>query len=224
MSDISVLQTVEHKNLGEIVYQKIAEALMRGKFAPGTRLTIRELSVSLGTSVTPVRDAILRLIQDDALIQKTPREVRVPLLTPQRYTEIRDIRVRLEGLALRNATIKATQHDMKRLWLLIEQNEAALHEERWQDALECNQLFHCSFADIAEMPSLTAIICRLWLQMGPLIAGAYQHGGRMMIEDHYSVMKAIEARDPDAAEAAIVKDILDASELMLARVQILQNQ
>lgn len=223
MPDIAPLQTLEHENLGEVVYRKISEAIMSGKFAPGTRLTIRELAASLGTSVTPVRDAILRLIQDKALIQKTPREVRVPVLTPDGYTEIRDIRVRLEGLAVRNAVKKATKEDIKRLWLLIENNETALNEHRWLDALEYNQIFHSSFAEIAKMPALSTILGTLWLQMGPLIAGAYEYGGRMMIEDHYSIIKAIEARDTEAAEAAIIKDILGASELMLARIDVLMR-
>ncbi len=61
-------QHIEHENLGEVIYSKLSQALMQGELAPGLRLTIRELSTSLGTSITPVRDAILRLIQDHALI------------------------------------------------------------------------------------------------------------------------------------------------------------
>jgi len=224
MRDIAELQAVEHENLGDIVYRKLSEALMRGRFAPGTRLTIRELAASLGTSVTPVRDAILRLIQDNALIQKTPRDVRVPILTPERYCEIRDIRVRLEGLAVSRAATEATPEDIARLWSIINDNESALKEQRWQDALECNQLFHSAFAEIAKMPALATIQNTLWLQMGPLIAGVYEQGGRLMIEDHYDVMKAIEARDGKTAEAALVKDIMDASELILQRIATLLQE
>jgi len=45
-----------------------------------------------------------------------------------------------------------------------------------------------------------------------------------MIEDHYIVVKAIEARDADAAEAALAKDILDASELILERIAALLRE
>jgi DNA-binding GntR family transcriptional regulator len=223
MHEMSALQTLERENLGDVVYRKISEHIVGGKFAPGTRLTIRDLSSSLGTSVTPVRDAILRLIQDEALIQKTPREVRVPVLTPEQYCEIRDIRVRLEGLAVRNAAATATASDIRHLWALIEKNEAALKEQRWQDALQCNQQFHYAFAEIARMQSLSQILGKLWLRMGPLIAGAYEHGGRLMIDDHYIIIKALEAKDADAAEAAIAKDIMDASELILARIELMLN-
>ncbi len=224
MHKIAELQTLVHENLGDVVYRKLSEALMRGKFAPGTRLTIRELAASLGTSVTPVRDALLRLIQDNALIQKTPRDVRVPILTPERYCEIRDIRVRLEGLAVSRAAVAATPEDIARLWSIINDNETAIKEQRWEDALECNQIFHSAFAEMARMPSLITILGTLWLQMGPLIAGIYEYGGRHMIEDHYTVVKAIEARDAEAAEAALAKDILDASELILERIATLSDE
>ncbi len=74
------------------------------------------------------------------------------------------------------------------------------------------------------MPSLITILGTLWLQMGPLIAGIYEYGGRHMIEDHYIVVKAIEARDADAAEAALANDILDASELILERIAALLRE
>lgn len=220
MNGISELQTLEHHNLGEIVYRKLSQALMRGRFEPDTRLTIRELAASLGTSVTPVRDALLRLIQDDALVQKTPRDIRVPMLDQARYEEIRTIRVRLEGLATKTAAVNATAQDIDRLWTLVKNNDQAMKEQRWADALAMNHIFHSALVEIAAMPVLNSIVNRLWLQMGPLIADAYQHGGRAMIDDHYAIVQAIENHDPEAAEAAVAHDILNASDLIISRIQL----
>lgn len=220
MNGISELQTLEHHNLGEIVYRKLSQALMRGQFAPDTRLTIRELAASLGTSVTPVRDALLRLIQDEALIQKTPRDIRVPVLDQKKYEEIRSIRVRLEGLAARQAAQQASKKDIARLWKLVEDNDKAMKKQLWSDALAMNHIFHSALVEVANMPVLNSIINRLWLQMGPLIADAYKHGGRAMIDDHYKIVEAIENRDADAAEAAIAHDILTASDLIISRIRL----
>lgn len=220
MNGISELKTLEHHNLGEVVYRKLSQALMRGRFAPDTRLTIRELATSLGTSVTPVRDALLRLIQDEALIQKTPRDIRVPVLNQSRYEEIRTIRVRLEGLAAQQAAHKADKTDISHLWKLVEDNEKALENRQWSEALSMNQMFHSQLVEIAEMPVLNSIINRLWLQMGPLIADAYQHGGRMMIDHHYKIVEAIERSDAQAAEEAVVHDILTASTLIISRIEM----
>ncbi|PSJ51787.1 GntR family transcriptional regulator [Pseudaminobacter soli (ex Li et al. 2025)] len=217
MSGQFTFQTLEHENLGNTVYGQISEALIKGRFAPDARLTIRDLAQSLGTSVTPVRDAILRLIQDEALVQKSARDVRVPVLTIGRYREIRQIRLKLEGLAARESALKATPGDIARLRELIERNEQAIQDENWLEALELNQTFHFALAEIANMTVLRGILYRLWLQMGPLIAESYQAGGRVMIDHHYPVLRAIEARDQDAAERAIADDIGEAGKVILER-------
>lgn len=177
MTEGFALQMVEHDNLGEIVYGQLSDALIKGRFAPDARLTIRDLAQSLGTSVTPVRDAILRLIQDEALVQKSAREVRVPVMTLERYLEIRQIRMKLEGLAARETALKAEARDIERLRELVTRNEQAIAAADWPAALELNQTFHFALAEIAGMTVLRGILNRLWLQMGPMIAASYQHGG-----------------------------------------------
>jgi DNA-binding GntR family transcriptional regulator len=151
-------------------------------------------------------------------VQKTARDVRVPILTPERYQEIRQIRMKLEGLAARESALKATAADVARLEELIERNEQAIAEENWIAALELNQTFHFALADIASMVVLRGILYRLWLQMGPLIAASYQAGGRVMIDQHYPIVAAIKAGDPDAAERAIAQDIGEAGKLILKRL------
>ena len=86
-------KTIDHNNLGEVVYQNIAGALIRGALRPGARLKIRDLAQEMGTSVTPVRDAMLRLVHEGALLLKSARDIRVPVLHPDRYLEIRAIRL-----------------------------------------------------------------------------------------------------------------------------------
>ncbi|PWJ84393.1 GntR family transcriptional regulator [Pseudaminobacter salicylatoxidans] len=213
------LEALEHENLGNTVYGRIADALIKGRLAPDARLTIRDLAQSLGTSVTPVRDAILRLIQDGALVQKSARDVRVPRITIRRYKEIRQIRLELEGLAARESALKADPAAIARLRDLIARNEAAIAGKDWLAALDLNQTFHFALAEIAGMPVLRGILYRLWLQMGPLIAESYQAGGRIMIDHHYAVLDAIARRDPDAAEQAIAQDIGDAGRIILERME-----
>lgn len=219
MNEKFELQALEHDKLGEVVYSKLSDALIKGQLAPDTRLTIRDLAQSLGTSVTPVRDAILRLIQDEALVQKSARDVRVPVLTLERYQEIRQIRMKLEGLAARESARKAGLDDITRLRRLIESNEKAIADKDWTEALDINQTFHFALAEIANMAVLSGILTRLWLQMGPLIAQSYRHGGRTMIDQHYVILAAIEARDSDAAERAIADDIDGASSIIIDRLE-----
>lgn len=212
------LTLLEHDNLGSTIYQKLCEALMKGAFKPGDRLRIRDLAERLGTSVTPVRDAILRLVQDQALVLRSPRDIRVPMLTRAVYLEIRDIRVNLEGLAAERAAQQATPAQIQALDRLLARNEEAIRAQDTPLATELNQMFHFELADIADMPVLRDILRRLWLQMGPLIADVYDGAGRTMIDHHYPLMDAIHRHDGPAAARAIQADILLASGPILERI------
>jgi DNA-binding GntR family transcriptional regulator len=216
-------KTIDHNKLGEVVYQNIAEALIKGALRPGARLKIRDLAQEMGTSVTPVRDAILRLVHEGALLLKSPRDIRVPVLHPDRYLEIRTIRLKLEGLAAERAAAMADAADIKRLEMLISNNERALSARDFALATEINQVFHFELANVAAMPILRGILHNLWLQMGPIISAAYGEGGRTMIEHHYDVLEAIRKHDAQAAKQAIRDDILSGGDIIL-NSNVLSNE
>src|SRR5690625_1562774 len=115
-------KAIQHENMGDKVYSEIAAALMEGKIKPNDKLRIRELAASLGTSVTPVRDAILRLVQDGALTMRSPRDIRVAEIDLEQYLEIRDIRLKLEGMAAARAAENSTKTDIQKMKKLIERN------------------------------------------------------------------------------------------------------
>lgn len=216
-------KTIDHNNLGEVVYQNIAGALIRGALRPGARLKIRDLAQEMGTSVTPVRDAMLRLVHEGALLLKSARDIRVPVLHPDRYLEIRAIRLKLEGLAAERAAEMANAADIERLEMLIRNNERALSARDFALATEINQVFHFELANVAAMPILRGILHTLWLQMGPVISAAYGEGGRTMIEHHYDVLDAIRKHDAQAAKQAIRTDILSGGDIILSS-NVLSNE
>ncbi|MFT4268530.1 MAG: GntR family transcriptional regulator [Xenophilus sp.] len=208
---------VDFENKGELIYAQLSQALIKGVLLPSERLKIRGLAVRMGTSVTPVRDAILRLVQDGALIMLSPRDIRVRSLSLEEYLEIRSIRVELEGMAAARAATQATAEDVKRLRTQMADNERALHENRLADAIALNQDFHFELCRIARMPLLVDILQRLWLKMGPLIAQSYDDGGRHMIDHHYPVVDAIARGDTQAARVAMQTDILSGGQAILKR-------
>ena len=206
---------MQFESMGERVYAELSRSLMEGKLKPADRLRIRELATSLGTSVTPVRDAILRLVQDGALVMRSPRDIRVAELSLAEYLEIRDIRLELEGMAAARAAQVATPDDIKHIESLIAENEQALTKGDLQAAVGLNQQFHFEYCRIAGMIVLQGILERLWLKMGPLIAQCYSEGGRDMIDGHYVLLSAMRAQDGQAAKVAIQTDILSGGQVIL---------
>lgn len=210
------INTISHSYLGTSVYSSLREALVTGKLKPDDKLRIRDLAMQLGTSVTPVRDAILQLAKEQALVMKTPKDIRVPVLTQAQYLEIRAIRLELEGLAAETAASKATPQDLKRIEDNINANLDAIHNDDMAEALKLNQAFHFFFAEIAQMPLLRNFLDSLWMRTGPLLALAYDHfSERMAIEHHWEVLTALRNGDGAAAKQAIRTDILDGNQMML---------
>ena len=209
-------EAVTSVKLGDSAYDQISRALMSGRLKPGTKLTIRALADSLGTSSTPVRDAVTRLIQDNALEQRSLRDVRVPLLTESRFREIIEIRVELEAIAARHASDNASADDIAALEEIIDRNEAAFREEDWDAASGCNQEFHFKIVNIARMEILGGMLSALWLQTGPVVSSFYQRGGRSMVDEHYAIVAAIKAGDADAAARVMKRDVAGSVEGIVA--------
>lgn len=217
------LKAIDHENLSRTVYLALCDAITKGQFRSGDRLKIRDIAAQLGTSVTPVRDAILRLAHDDAVVFRSARDIRIPHLSKARYLEIRSIRLKLEGLAAENAARLVTDEDIAQLEAIVKSNEEALARGDFIRGAELNQAFHFRIMQIARMPVLSGVIQRIWLQMGPVIADAYIEGGRSMIEHHYPVIEALKRRDPDAAAATIMNDLIKGGQAVYDRVSALDQ-
>jgi DNA-binding GntR family transcriptional regulator len=202
------LKAIDHDNLSRTVYLALCDAITKGQFRSGDRLKIRDIAARLGTSVTPVRDAILRLAHDDAVVFRSARDIRIPHLSKARYLEIRSIRMKLEGLAAENAAYVVTPVDIAELTAIVAANEQAIAARDYVRGAELNQAFHFQIIRAAKMPVLSGMLQRIWLQMGPVIADAYLDGGRSMIEHHYPVIEALRQKDPNAAAVAIVNDLM----------------
>lgn len=213
------LDTIVQANLSDTAYERIAGAIAAGQFSPGEKLTIRDLSSRLGTSSTPVRDAMRRLIAERALEQPTLREIRVPVMEAEIYREIALIRMEIEGLGASVAATKSSDADIDALDAIISDNETAIAAGNWSDATALNKEFHFRLCTLAAMPTLMDILAALWLRIGPPVAKFYRHGGRTMIDYHYDVVAALRARDATAARKSIVQDISEPVENIIAAFQ-----
>lgn len=210
--------------LGEQVYEQIAKALLTGQMRPNDRLTIRGLADQLGVSTTPVRDAVKQLTQENVLEQRSPKHVRVPVMTEATYLEILEIRLSLEGLAAERAAEQATDahiHDLRRL---LDRNDRAIEKHKWADATEGNQEFHLALSNLAGMPVLQKILKGLWLQMGPLVACYYDTAPTGLNLHHYALLDAMTQRDGPAAQRAIREDIASAKPMMLTQIAELRKR
>lgn len=196
------------------VYSRLRDALISGYFRPGEEISLRRASTALGTSVTPIREALRQLESDGALeVFGGNRVLRVPVLSEDELLDIRDIRINLESFAAAEALGGIGPAQLRLI------SNACAVMQRAADAcdadlyLESNWRFHSLIYRAAGRPVLMGVIERMWLRVGPLIRLAVtspNHFDRSM-ESHRSAERALRERDPAALQAAIARDISDAA-------------
>ena len=206
---------VPRETLGATVYNEIRNAILDGDFHPGDSVKIRQIAEQMMVSATPVRDALLQLVMERALIMPSSREIRVPDITNKEFHEIRSLRVMLEGRAAEAAARVATPEDIKKLEEINAGIEKAFERKKPKQALAHNRAFHAYLYGIADMTVLMDVLDRLWLRMAPVIASwseqadAYDFAGR-----HVIVIDALKRKDGAAARQAISEDIFEGGRKM----------
>lgn len=204
------LPKINKGNLSEQVYDTIRASLMDGRYEPGERLTIASLAEQLGVSITPVREAIFRLVTERALEMRAAISIQVRSLTAPELREIQLVRHLLEGEAAAQAAVKISKANLS----LLEKLQANFTRAATSNPLEASRInreFHFRLAEAAEMPLLYATIENMWAQMGPLIHLYHLNTpSRVLVSgehSHYLVLRALAARDPEAARSGIQADI-----------------
>lgn len=201
-------------SLSSRAYAALREGLMGGAFRPGQRLVMQDLADRMGTSITPVREASMRLVSEGGLQLKSGRFAMVPPMTLARYMEVRLMRLELEGLAAERAALLGSPEDLaelRRINALYAAAEAAGDSDAGH---RHNREFHFAVARMSGMALLCAHIESLWVSMGPMLTVFFNHGVRLYrgATGHEAVIAAIAAHDGPAARAAFRQDIIEGGE------------
>ena len=204
-------EATERSNLASQIFEYLSSQLMQGVLQPGQRLKIRELAKFMGTSETPVREALIQLVRDRALEMKEGYFIRVRRLRLAEYLEIRNIRLALEPLAAAQAAIRLDSVALKQLTEIHKQLVLAEKKHDYKTALQCNFDFHFGIYRASGMPQLTELLERLWVQIGPMMNFLYPHGHPQYDgpHQHVQVLKALKSKDSSAVRHAISADLIE---------------
>ncbi len=225
MAGLTALRPIERTStLGDRVDAHLRELLIAGQLAPGEKLPLRSVAEALGVSMMPAREAVSRLVAEEALEVLPNRAVRVPVMTLAHFREITRIRVVIEGYAAAEAALRADPAARRE----IQKHEAAFRRESEKAepdliaAVSINKALHFSVYAAAGMPVLMQIIERLWLQIGPILNLDLRGSPTRLQEGqaktfHAALVTALQTRDAERARAAITGDIVSAAAAIESR-------
>ena len=198
------------------VYERLQGLIVRGRIAPGVRITEVGVAERLGVSRTPVREALHRLQQDGLLVPvsaSTRTRLTVAPLERTEMVELYHVAAALEGVAVRAV---AQLPAGARRALADELQELNAHfatairrrlaERDLDELFERHRAFHALLVARGAGPQLR----RQLAAIGPLVdryewyyAPLAGPNHDVSVGEHAAIVRGVRAGDPDAAEAAL---------------------
>ena len=128
----------------EIIVRYLVEMIVRGDLEPGDHIVEAAIANRLGTSKTPVREAIKMLPTTGLAVSYPYRGTFVRELTTDFVDEVVSVRTRLETFAGELAIHFASDHDIEGLCVLARKMEAAVQADDHFEALTIDIAYHTS--------------------------------------------------------------------------------
>jgi len=215
--------------LGAWTLRRLYELIFSGELSPGDLLVEAELTERLGVSRSPLRDA-LRQLELDRLVK--PHEVNgkrvVVAFGVDDVAELYTVRAALEVLGFRTAAARISDAELEGLaQAQAAMEQAARDRGSWDPRdFEADFRFHEIVCLAARMPRLHAQLSTLWIQTWALLRqlhaqGIYPDAGEdaLAFRDHYALIEALRARDPDRAGRAVEQHLTERRDHLIAAVQ-----
>lgn len=214
---VTGIEPIDFAAAYEVVTERIRRAIHIGSYLPGDKLPPeRMLAQQLGVSRTTVREAI-RVLEGEGyvtsrrgasggilVLDQAENEGRIrPLLAEKlpQLEEALDYRIAVEGNAARLAAERRTEDDLRVLREAYDRMNSDRETRRFRAA---DTAFHLAIADAAGNRLMRQAIedarVATWVPIDRLISRVFHTANR----HHKQILDAIAARDPDAAQAAVV--------------------
>lgn len=189
-------------------YSYVRERVIAGDFAAGTRLTEWQIADALGTSRTPVREAMRRLVGDGFLRFQRNYGTFVGTYTAQEIGELFDVRALLESEVAAAAARGISAVQLERLTILqaqIEERGADLGRNNLARIATLNRDFHLVIAQASGSPRMVNMLTNAI--EAPVVQqtfGRYSEGQlQRSFHHHRELIDAFRARDSSWARNAM---------------------
>jgi GntR family transcriptional regulator, rspAB operon transcriptional repressor len=199
-------------SVGARVYEALRQAIVAQQLRPGNLLSEADIARRLGVSRQPVREAFIKLAEAGLVEVRPQRGTYVRMISRREVEDARFLREVVEVALARRAAVSGAAGVGVALGRSIRQQRDA--EADPAAFLAHDEEFHHAIARGAECETAWRLLEGLKAQMDRVrylsVASATPVG--KLIEQHEAIAAAIEAGDPDAAEAAMrvhLTEILD---------------
>ncbi|SHG62308.1 GntR family transcriptional regulator [Cognatishimia maritima] len=190
----------------EVAYRKILDRIISGELSVEEPLSERGLSDMLGIGRMPIREAIRDLARDGVLEIVPVRGTFVRAITVAQIHELFDVRQALECLAAQRAAENGPTPELAEFRKALEQSRSPVEGVDIDDTYAVGMEFHVELVRASRNALLIEMYMPLRVRYRTLmrLARFYDQDWVMRgIEDHLTILDAVEAGDGAAAREAM---------------------
>ncbi len=184
------------------VETSLASAIISGKLAPGTLITVPTLAAQFAVSATPVREAILDLEKRGFVELVKNKGFRVTDVSDQDLEEIVQIRRLLEGPAMRIVAERLRGTGAESLRAQADRIALAASNVEFEDYIAADSVFHLSLLRLTENERLIDLVTELRKQtrMVGLVNLSRTAELEESVREHYQLLELLQEGDGISAE------------------------
>lgn len=205
------------------IRQAIEREIFTGVLRPGTRLDEESLAARFGLSRTPVREAILQLVYSGLVVKKPRQGAVVAPLDLHRMVQMFEVMSDVEGLCARYAARRMSPEEKSRLSAMVAEAESLCRARDLDGYYAVNRAFHDAVYDGSHNEVLKEMARSLFARLAPYRRYQLNHPGRVdgSLAEHAEVVAAIQAADPDRAQAVMRKHVTIQADIFAEFVSIM---
>lgn len=219
------------RSVREKAYQLIQQKIMRGELSPGSAVSEIPLAQELGSSRTPVREALGQLVAEGLLEQTPNRGAVVVQLRRQDIIDLYELREALEVYAVGKAARQSsTAGDLQRLQSFADEilhlkgelkkgSNSELNARQMHRFIACDLGFHTLLLRMAANARILKTVneTRLLIRIFSIHRRGHNAGALTKIHKyHRDILQAVAEQNPDRARTSMSDHIQESQQERLA--------
>ncbi len=213
------LSPASRKSLSEEVLDRLREAIVRGRFKPGSRLGESGLAEAFGVSRGPVREALFQLQQEGLVELQRHKAAKVKEISREDVAELYELRIDLERFAVKRAVRMVTRGELAAMSSVVAAYGRAVEGGDVQEAVDLDMRFHGLIYEVARHARLYACWANLLRSQihAFVLSSSLLDPGYMVpcVPEHAAIRDALAARDKETAVRLVEQHLGDAYERLL---------
>lgn len=207
--NLSEIDNVGRLPLSEQVYGILKRAIINGVLKPDVKLNEVKIAEQLSVSATPVREAFRKLAVDGLVVIVPWKGVRVKGYCESEVTDMYQLREVVEGLGARLAAQFMDNSTKSELRTLYDQ---AAKSQNSQEIIELNSLFHMIITEASGNKRVNDFLenVKEMINRDMLLTSYDPERIAACQQEHFEVLQAICANNPDKAEEKMRQHIRNA--------------